>query len=56
MPLITAATTFPQVTAAEKMHVKMRHLLMRRRAGIGEDAVAGFGYPLLSSNMPESAD
>src|SRR5271155_4066043 len=38
------------------MHVKMWHLLMSGRAGIGEDAVAGFGYPLLPSNTPEGAD
>jgi len=56
LPLITAAATFPQVTAAEKVHVKMWHLLMSGRAGIGEDTVAGFGYSLLPSNMPEGAD
>src|ERR1700730_1720240 len=45
-----------QIAAAEQVHVKMRHLLVGGRSGVGKDAIAGLGHPLLTGEVSEGAD
>jgi hypothetical protein len=45
-----------QIAAAEDVYVKMRHLLVRGRPVIGDDAKAAFGDASPASDAPQSAD
>src|SRR5205814_6274263 len=54
--LITARQHSAEVAAAEQVHMKMRHLLMGRHSGIGEDAIAALGHSLFPGDLADGAD
>src|SRR5260370_5379394 len=45
----------PEIAAADEVQMEMRHLLVRRRAVIGDDTIAALGYPLLPRDLPDGA-
>src|SRR4051812_35494994 len=48
-----AAQHRPEIAAAEQVQMEMRHLLVRRRAVIGEDAIAARDDAFLFSDLPD---